>query len=144
VISASRVVNLDTNSIVLVHCGFVYGSGWQRVNHRLRQDGFTVGIVQNPTLSLEGDAELTGRILHRQDGPTALVGHSHGGTVIREAGTHPAVSGAALRCPDFARGKGESVLSADPPPVAPGPADPRALGRLSVPRPGHGRRLLRQ
>ena len=94
------------NSIVRVHGGFVDGSGWPRVDHRLRQDCFTVGIVQNPTLSLEGDAELTGRILHRRDGPTALVGHSRGGTVISKAGTHPAVSGAALRCPDFARVKG--------------------------------------
>ena len=79
-------------NVVLVHGGFVDGSGWQHVYQLLRRDGFTVSIVQNPTLSLDGDAIATRQILDRQDGPTVLVGHSYGGAVISEAGTHPAVA----------------------------------------------------
>ncbi|HEV7964534.1 MAG TPA: alpha/beta hydrolase [Actinoplanes sp.] len=109
-------------NVVLVHGGFVDGSGWQGVYHLLRQDGFTVSIVQNPTLSLEGDATATRQILEQQDGPTVLVGHSYGGAVITEAGTHPLVS-ALVYIAAFAPDKGESVntLIADPPPGAPVP-----------------------
>lgn len=109
-------------NVVLVHGGFVDGSGWSRVYHLLRQDGFNVSIVQNPTLSLDGDATATRQILQRQDGPTVLVGHSYGGAVISEAGTHPAVS-ALVYIAAFAPNKGESVntLIADPPPGAPVP-----------------------
>jgi pimeloyl-ACP methyl ester carboxylesterase len=109
-------------NVVLVHGGFVDGSGWQKVYHLLRQDGYNVSIVQNPTLSLDGDAEATRQILQRQDGPTVLVGHSYGGAVISEAGTHPAVA-ALVYIAAFAPDKGESVntLIADPPPGAPVP-----------------------
>ena len=109
-------------NVVLVHGGFVDGSGWQRVYHLLRQDGYKVTIVQNPTLSLAGDAEVTRRVLEQQDGPTVLVGHSYGGAVISEAGTHPAVSALAY-ISAFVPDKGESVntLIADPPPGAPVP-----------------------
>ena len=109
-------------NVVLVHGGFVDGSGWQGVYHLLRQDDYNVTIVQNPTLSLEGDAEVTRRVLERQNGPTVLVGHSYGGAVISEAGTHPAVS-ALVYVTAFAPDKGESVntLIADPPPGAPVP-----------------------
>jgi len=109
-------------NVVLVHGGFVDGSGWQRVYHLLRQDGYHVSIVQNPTFSLDGDATATRRILDLQDGPTVLVGHSYGGAVISEAGAHPAVSALAYIAA-FAPDKGESVntLIADPPPGAPVP-----------------------
>ncbi|GAB2836609.1 alpha/beta hydrolase [Actinoallomurus bryophytorum] len=109
-------------NIVLVHGGFVDGSGWQQVYRLLRQDGFNVSIVQNPTLSLEGDAEATCRVLQRQDGPTVLVGHSYGGAVITEAGLHPSVV-ALVYIAAFAPDKSESVntLIADPPPGAPVP-----------------------
>ncbi|MEN3360400.1 MAG: hypothetical protein V7637_4382 [Mycobacteriales bacterium] len=109
-------------NVVLVHGGFVDGSGWQRVYHLLRQDNYNVSIVQNPTLSLDGDATATRRILDQQDGPTVLVGHSYGGAVISEAGTHPTVS-ALVYIAAFAPDKGESVntLIADPPPGAPVP-----------------------
>jgi pimeloyl-ACP methyl ester carboxylesterase len=110
------------NNVVLVHGGFVDGSGWQGVYHLLRQDGYHVTVVQNPTLSLEGDAEVTRRVLDQQDGPTVLVGHSYGGAVISEAGTHPAVA-ALVYIAAFAPDKGESVnaILADPPPGAPVP-----------------------
>jgi pimeloyl-ACP methyl ester carboxylesterase len=115
------VVSSVTN-VVLVHGGFVDGSGWQPVYDLLKQDGYNVSVVQNPTLSLEGDADATRMILDRQDGPTILVGHSYGGAVISEAGNHPHVA-ALVYIAAFAPDKGESVntLIADPPPGAPVP-----------------------
>lgn len=74
-------------NVVLVHGGFVDGSGWQRVYDLLKHDGYNVRVVQNPTLSLEGDAAATRQVIDAQDGPVVLVGHSYGGAVITEAGT---------------------------------------------------------
>ncbi|MEU5869445.1 alpha/beta hydrolase [Nonomuraea sp. NPDC047529] len=109
-------------NIVLVHGGFVDGSGWQGVYDELSRDGFTVRIVQNPTLSLAGDVAATHQMLDSLDGPAVLVGHSYGGVVISEAGNHPNV-GALAYIAAFAPDKGESVntLIADPPPGAPVP-----------------------
>jgi len=98
----------DKPSVVLVHGGFVDGSGWQGVYDLLTADGYRVSIVQNPTLSLEGDATATRMILDRQDGPTILVGHSYGGAVISEAGTHERVAALAYICA-FTPDAGESV-----------------------------------
>jgi pimeloyl-ACP methyl ester carboxylesterase len=88
----------------------------------LVEDGYQVSIVQNPTLSLEDDVTVTSRVLDLQDGPTVLVGHSYGGAVITEAGTHEKVTALAYIA-GFAPDKGESVntLIADPPPGAPVP-----------------------
>ena len=93
-----------------------------RVHGLLVKDGFTVSIVQNPTLSLEGDVAATRFILDAQDGPVSLVGHSYGGAVITEAGTHDNVA-ALVYIAAFAPDEGESVntLIADPPPGAPVP-----------------------
>ena len=109
-------------NIVLVHGGFVDGSGWQGVYDELARDGFHIRIVQNPTLSLEGDVAATRQVLDSLDGPAVLVGHSYGGVVISEAGTHPNVAALAYIAA-FAPDKGESVntLIADPPPGAPVP-----------------------
>jgi pimeloyl-ACP methyl ester carboxylesterase len=95
-------------NVVLVHGGFVDGSGWQGVYESLSRDGFRVSIVQNPTLSLQGDADATRRIIEAQDGPVVLVGHSYGGAVITEAGTHPNVA-ALVYISAFAPDKDESV-----------------------------------
>jgi pimeloyl-ACP methyl ester carboxylesterase len=97
-------------NIVLVHGGFVDGSGWQGVYESLTRDGFRVSIVQNPTLSLEGDAEATKRVIDALDGPVVLVGHSYGGAVITQAGTHPNVAALVYVCA-FAPDKNESVGS---------------------------------
>ncbi|WP_405990323.1 alpha/beta fold hydrolase [Streptomyces sp. NBC_00986] len=109
-------------NVVLVHGGFVDGSGWRGVYDALRADGHHVSVVQHPTLSLEGDVATTKRVLDAQDGPAVLVGHSYGGAVITEAGTHEKVS-ALVYIAAFAPDKGESVntLIADPPPGAPVP-----------------------
>ena len=115
-------MSAQVRNVVLVHGGFVDGSGWQQVYDLLTKDGFSVSVVQNPTLSLEGDAAVTRRVLDLQDGPTVLVGHSYGGAVISEAGTHEKVAALAYIAA-FAPDKGESVntLIADPPPGAPVP-----------------------
>jgi pimeloyl-ACP methyl ester carboxylesterase len=109
-------------NVVLVHGGFVDGSGWRAVYDLLTQDGYHVAVVQNPTLSLEGDAAAARMIIGAQDGPVVLVGHSYGGAVISEAGTDPNVA-ALVYIAAFAPDKGESVntLIADPPPGAPVP-----------------------
>jgi pimeloyl-ACP methyl ester carboxylesterase len=113
---------MAVRNVVLVHGGFVDGSGWQAVHRLLTRDGFNVTIVQNPTLSLEGDVAATHFILDALDGPAVLVGHSYGGAVITEAGRHDRVS-ALVYIAAFAPDKGESVntLIADPPPGAPVP-----------------------
>jgi pimeloyl-ACP methyl ester carboxylesterase len=110
------------NNIVLVHGGFVDGSGWESVYQILKKDGYNVSIVQNPTKSLEDDVAVTRRILAVQDGPAILVGHSYGGAVITEAGNDPKVAG-LVYITAFAPDKGESVSSliANPPPGAPVP-----------------------
>ena len=109
-------------NVVLVHGGFVDGSGWQAVHDLLTKDGYRVAIVQNPTLSLEDDAAVTRRVIDELDGPVVLVGHSYGGAVITEAGLHEKVA-ALVYIAAFAPDKGESVntLIADPPPGAPVP-----------------------
>ncbi len=109
-------------AIVLVHGGFVDGSGWESVYRILKGDGCSVAIVQNPTISLAGDVAATKRIVHAQNGPVILVGHSYGGVVITEAGNDPKVAG-LVYIAAFAPDKGESVstLIKDPPPGAPVP-----------------------
>jgi pimeloyl-ACP methyl ester carboxylesterase len=94
--------------VVLVHGGFADGSGWRDVYNLLTGDGYQVSVVQNPTLSLEGDAMATRMILDRQQGPTVLVGHSYGGAVITESGTHDRVAALVYICA-FGPDTGESV-----------------------------------
>jgi pimeloyl-ACP methyl ester carboxylesterase len=78
-------------TVVLVHGGFVDGSGWQGVYEHLKKDGHNVAIVQNPTLSLAGDVAATNLIIDAQSEPVILVGHSYGGAVITEVGNNPKV-----------------------------------------------------
>jgi pimeloyl-ACP methyl ester carboxylesterase len=114
--------SLEARSVVLVHGGFVDGSGWEGVYNILRKDGYTVAIVQNPTISLADDVAATKRIVAAQNGPVILVGHSYGGMVITEAGNDPKVAG-LVYITAFAPDRGESVstLIKDPPPGAPIP-----------------------
>ncbi|MCW2807883.1 MAG: Pimeloyl-ACP methyl ester carboxylesterase [Marmoricola sp.] len=109
-------------AVVLVHGGFVDGSGWRGVYDHLQADGYDVAVVQNPTLSLEGDVAATKLVIDELEGPVVLVGHSYGGVVITETGTDPRVS-ALVYIAAFAPDQGESVntLIANPPPGAPVP-----------------------
>ena len=106
-------------SIVLVHGGFVDGSGWEAVYQILRKSGHPVTVVQNPTTSLADDVAVTKRALDQQPDQAVLVGHSYGGAVITEAGNHPNMA-ALVYIAAFAPDRGESVntLIADPPPGA--------------------------
>src|SRR5256885_773364 len=109
-------------TIVLVHGGFVDGSGWEEVYKILKKDGYTVSVVQNPTISLADDVAVTKRVLATHSDPVILVGHSYGGAVITEAGNDPKVAG-LVYITAFAPDKGESVnsLIKDPAPGAPVP-----------------------
>ncbi len=109
-------------NVVLVHGGFVDGSGWKGVYKLLKSDGYSVSVVQNPTTSLGDDVAATKLVLGMQDRPVILVGHSYGGVVITEAGNDPKVAG-LVYVAAFAPSEGESVdaLIKNPPPGAPVP-----------------------
>jgi pimeloyl-ACP methyl ester carboxylesterase len=118
----AEIANAALPAVVLVHGGFVDGSGWEDVYKILKRDGYNVSIVQNPTLSLADDVAVTARVVAGQNTPVILVGHSYGGAVITEAGNDPKVAG-LVYIAAFALDKGESVaaLIKDPVPGAPVP-----------------------
>ncbi|MBZ9794815.1 alpha/beta hydrolase [Mesorhizobium sp. ES1-4] len=120
--SATGALAAPVKSIVLVHGGFVDGSGWEGVYEILKKDGYDVTIVQNPTTSLADDVAVTRRAIAAASGNVILVGHSYGGVVVSEAGTDPKVAG-VVYITAFAPDAGESVSSliANPPPGAPVP-----------------------
>ena len=120
-------------TVVLVHGGFVDGSGWQGVYEHLKQNGHDVAIVQNPTLSLAGDVAATNLIIDAQSEPVILVGHSYGGAVITEAGNNPKVE-KLVYITAFVPDKGESVNTLSVRRAA--ASDPAAAGGVPVPRPG--------
>ncbi len=111
-----------SKAIVLVHGGFVDGSGWAGVYNILKKRGYNVLIAQNPTKSLADDVAVTKSAIDSLNSEVVLVGHSYGGAVITEAGTHPRVSD-LVYITAFAPDQGESVASliANPPPGAPVP-----------------------
>ncbi|HEV2396134.1 MAG TPA: alpha/beta hydrolase [Candidatus Sulfotelmatobacter sp.] len=112
----------NVKNIVLVHGGFVDGSGWEGVYTILKKKGYNVSIVQNPTTSLADDVAVTNRAINARDGPVVLVGHSYGGVVITEAGNNHKVA-KLVYITAFAPDSGESVASLikDPAPGAPVP-----------------------
>ena len=118
---AQTNASTHVKNIALVHGGFVDGSGWEGVYKALQTNGYTVAIVQNPTISLADDVAVT-RVIAAQDGPVILVGHSYGGAVISQAGNDPKAAG-LVYITAFAPDKGESVSSLikDPLPGAPVP-----------------------
>ena len=109
-------------TILLIHGGFVDGSGWDGVYARLRKDGYKVTVVQNPTTTLSDDVAATRRAIDASGGRVILVGHSYGGVVITQAGNDPRVVG-LVYIAAFAPDNGESVakLIQNPPPGAPVP-----------------------
>jgi pimeloyl-ACP methyl ester carboxylesterase len=114
--------NTTLGTVVLVHGGFVDGSGWEDTYRILKKDGYRVSIVQNPTTTLADDVAATKRVIAEQKGAVILVGHSYGGVVITEAGNDPGVAG-LVYIAAFAPDRGESVaaLIKDAPPGAPVP-----------------------
>ncbi|WP_414653367.1 alpha/beta hydrolase [Geminicoccus sp.] len=118
---ASTTASASTEAvknIVLVHGAWVDGSGWKPVYEILSKEGYNVTMVQEPETSFEDDVAATRRILDLQDGPTLLVGHSYGGSIITEAGVHPKVVGlvyVAAHAPDV--GEDEGALGKKTPSV---------------------------
>jgi pimeloyl-ACP methyl ester carboxylesterase len=102
--------NSDAMNIVLVHGAWADGAGWEGVYRSLRKEGFSVSVVQNPTISLADDVQATRRVVAAQNGPVILVGHSYGGAVITEAGNDPKVVG-LVYIAGWVPDKGESVSS---------------------------------
>lgn len=97
-------------NIVLVHGAWVDASGWKPVYDILAKEGFNVTMVQEPETSFADDVTAAKRILDLQVGPTLLVGHSYGGSIITEAGVHPNVVGlvyVAAHAPDVGEDEGE-------------------------------------
>ena len=119
---SERTMNTPAPSIVLIHGGFVDGSGWEAVYNILSNDGYSVSIAQHPTTSLADDVAYVRRLVAAQEGPVLLVGHSYGGVVTTEAGNDPKVNG-LVYIAAFAPDQGESVesLIKDPVPGAPVP-----------------------
>src|SRR3984893_14845574 len=114
--------SLETKTVVLVHGGFVDGSGWEGVYNILRKDGYTVAIVQNPTISLADDVAVTKRIIATQTDPVVLVGHSYGGAGITEAGNDPKAAGVVSITPVAPdKGGAANMTTKEPPPGAPVP-----------------------
>jgi pimeloyl-ACP methyl ester carboxylesterase len=106
-------------NVVLVHGAFADGSGWRGVYDSLTARGYRVTVVQNPLTSLADDVAATSRVLARQDGPTILVGHSYGGTVITEAGVDPKVVGlvyVSALAPDVGQSTADQFATIPPPP----------------------------
>ena len=106
-------------NVVLVHGAFADGSGWRNVYEELTSRGYRVSIVQNPLTSFADDVAATKRVLDKQDGPAILVGHSWGGTVITEAGTHDNVAGlvyVAALIPDAGETSGQQYEGFAPTP----------------------------
>ena len=135
----------SVKNVVLVHGGFVDGSGWQGVYDLLTKDGYNVSVVQNPTTSLADDVAVTKRALAAQNGPAILVGHSYGGVVITEAGTDP--EGRRPRLHRGLRsGQGRVRVRVNPEPAAwcGCAADPPATGWLSVSRSDEVSRVIRR
>jgi pimeloyl-ACP methyl ester carboxylesterase len=118
----TQAAESSVKNVVLVHGGWVDGSGWSQVYRGLRKDGYNVTIVQIPTVSLADDVAATKLAISQQSGTVILVGHSYGGVVISEAGNDPKVKG-LVYIAAFAPDKGESVrtLIANPVPGAPVP-----------------------
>ena len=100
---AQSAVPVKAKNVVLVHGAWADGSSWSGVIPVLQSAGLHVTAVQNPLTSLSDSVAATRRALAEQDGPTVLVAHSWGGTVISQVGIDPKVTGLvyiAARAPD--------------------------------------------
>jgi pimeloyl-ACP methyl ester carboxylesterase len=124
----------SVKNVVLVHGGFVDGSGWQGVYDLLKKDGYNVAVVQNPTTSLADDVAVTRRTLAAQNGPVILVGHSYGGVVITEAGNDPRVAGLVYRGVRSRQRRVRVRVDQEPAAGCARASDPAAAGRLPVSR----------
>ncbi len=132
-IMAQTNTSTAVKNVVLVHGGLVDGSGWMGVYKTLKKDGYTVTVVQNPTISLADDVAVAKRAIAGQNGPVILVGHSYGGVVITEVGNDPNVAG-LVYVTAFGQRRIGGVADKECTARCAGSADPAASGWIPVPR----------
>jgi pimeloyl-ACP methyl ester carboxylesterase len=96
-------------NIVLVHGAWADGSCWSAVIERLQADGYNVTAPQFPESSLAADVARLREVLHRQDGPTIVVGHSYGGQIITALGTDAPNAVGLVYIAAFGLNEGESI-----------------------------------
>ena len=96
-------------NIVLVHGAWADGSCWSGVIERLQADGYTVTAPQFPESSLMADVARLRQVLHRQDGPTVVVGHSYGGQIMTALGTDAPNAAGLVYIAAFGLDEGESI-----------------------------------
>jgi pimeloyl-ACP methyl ester carboxylesterase len=106
-------------NVVLVHGAWADGSCWSGVIERLQADGYTVTAPQFPESSLAADVARLRQVLHRQDGPTVVVGHSYGGQIMTALGTDAPNAAGLVYIAAFGLDEGESIgaLAAQGPPT---------------------------
>jgi pimeloyl-ACP methyl ester carboxylesterase len=105
-------------NIVLVHGAWANSSCWDAVVEGLQADGYNVTAPPFPETSLADDVARLRQVLHRQDGPTVVVGHSYGGQIMTSLNTDtPNVVG-LVYIAAFGLDEGETIgglLAAGPP-----------------------------
>src|SRR5580658_3145940 len=114
------IIDMSTRpNIVLVHGAWADGSCWSGVIERLQADGYTVTAPQFPESSLAADVARLRQVLHRQDGPTLVVGHSYGGQIMTALGTNAPNAVGLVYIAAFGLDAGESLgaLAAQGPPT---------------------------
>jgi pimeloyl-ACP methyl ester carboxylesterase len=106
-------------NVVLVHGAWADGSCWSGVIERLQADGYTVTAPQFPESSLAADVARLRQVLHRQDGPTVVVGHSYGGQIMTALGTDAPNAAGLVYIAAFGLDQDESIgaLAAQGPPT---------------------------
>jgi pimeloyl-ACP methyl ester carboxylesterase len=130
-LAASSPAHAAVKTVVLVHGAFADGSGWKPVADILQSHGYAVWVVQEPETSFAADVAATRRVLDKA-GPCVLVGHSYGGMIINEAGTHADVKSLVFVAA-FEPDVGESVGSlSDKMPAAAKSVGPVGDGFLAV------------
>jgi pimeloyl-ACP methyl ester carboxylesterase len=114
-------------NIVLVHGAWADGSCWSGVIERLQSDGYNVTAPQFPESSLAADVARLREVLHRQDGPTIVAGHSYGGQIITALGTDAPNAVGLVYIAAFGLDEGESIGAM----LGQGPPTP-ALAHLDI------------
>lgn len=144
--------------VVFVHGALVRDGAWwwHRTAELLRdRTGATSHSVALPSCGeadpddddhggLVADAAALRRTLDRIDTTAVVVGHSYGGTVIAEAGHHPAVAELVYissYLPDVGQAQG-AIMSGEPDPVAVGPAGDGVVGITGFDAASFGARFL--
>jgi pimeloyl-ACP methyl ester carboxylesterase len=105
-------------NIVLVHGAWADGSSWSTVVESLQSEGYSVSAPQFPETSLADDVARLRHVLHRQSGPTIVVGHSYGGQIMTAHGPDAPNVVALVYIAAFGLDEGESlgaILGRGPP-----------------------------